>query len=74
MLANITPKDTSSLTWLLHVVSNPGGYQKKFPLNNSPQSQEWGARSVTVTNEPVSRPSAISFGLLQAKDFFFSTN
>ena len=79
MLANI-PKDAKSfLTWLLHAVSNCTGYQKKFsreifPVTTRNWPQEYGARLVTVTNEPVPRPSTTSFAFSMAKHFFFSTS
>ena len=47
---------------------------KNFPGRISPQSQGGGARLVTVTNEPVSRPSSTSFAVSEPKHFLFSTS
>ena len=48
--------------------------RKNFPRRISPQPQECAARLVTVTNEPVPRPSTIFFAFSRAKQFFFSTS
>ena len=56
----------------LLVASNPADYN--CPGRISPQPQECGARLVTVTNEPVPRPSSTSFAVSKAKHFLFSTS
>ena len=48
--------------------------RKNLPGKIFPQPQEFGARLVTVTNEPVLRPSSTYFAFSQAKHFFFSTS
>ena len=58
----------------LHVASSPAGYRKNFPGRILLQPQECGVRLVTVTNEPVPRPSTTFFAFSRAKHFFFSTS
>ena len=48
--------------------------RKTFSGRISPQPQECGARLITVTNEPVPRPSTISFAFSQAENFSFSAS
>ena len=55
----------------LQVASNTGSY---FRGRISLQSQECGARFITVKNQPVPIPSTISFACSQANHFLFSTS
>ena len=74
MLANI-PRDTKSfLTLLTRGVKPCRLLDKEFPGRISPQPQECGVTLVTVTNEPVPRPSTTFFAFSWAKHFFFSTS
>ena len=69
MLANI-PRDNKIFSLHLRVALNPQVIRKTFPGRISSQPKECGVTLVTVTNEPVPRPSATFF----AKHFFFSTS
>ena len=51
-----------------------GLLEKIFPGRISRQPQERGARLVTVTNKPDSRPSTTSFAFSQARNFLFLTS
>ena len=70
MLANLPKDNKSFLTWLLHVASNTAGYYRRVSL----QPQECRARLVSMTNQPVPRPSTTSVAFSQGKLFFFSTS
>ena len=50
------------------------GYLKKISLKNFPQPQEFGVRLVTVTNEPVPKPSRTFFAFSRATHFPLSTS
>ena len=71
MLANI-PRDTKRfLTLLTRGVKPCRLLDKEFPGRISPQPQECGVTLVTVTNEPVPRPSILSLDILGQNIFFF---
>ena len=69
------PRDTINFrTSLTRGVKHCRLLKKNFPGRISPQPLECGARLVTVTNDPVPRPSTASFAVSQAKHFLFSTS
>ena len=75
MLANL-PRDTKRFLTSL----TRGGRQtlqvirKNFPGRISSQPQECGVTLVTVTNEPVPRPSTLYLHFLGQNIFFFPTS